>query len=175
MRLRYLLSTLLLLGACDASEPSVAVDASVGVDAAGLADAAPAPDAAPRADAAAVDASSVDAGPAEPGRIRARLEYSRTSTDVARASVAAFTSFGPMGPMGPPRGFANAAQPAFPAELEITGLDPGTYYVVAVVDRLPATAPTDRPGAEDVQAFTRRPVDVVSGRTSTVTLTLEPR
>jgi hypothetical protein len=53
-------------------------------------------------------------------------------------------------PMGPPLAFQTVAMPTFPAVVTLRDVEPGTAFVIAVLDRAPAD-PT-RPGMEDLQA-----------------------
>lgn len=123
----------------------------------------------PGADAAPeVDAPEVDAPPPIDAATAARLQATVSYTGAAQGSLilAAFPS---MPPMGPPIGFAQAAQPAFPATLAIENLEAGTIYVLAVLDVAPAS-PT-QPGPEDRQAWSAA-LSLTVGATTMTTLTL---
>jgi len=140
----------LAVAACDAaSDPPV-------TDAAAL-------DAAPVLDAPALDAAPpVDAATA--ARINATVSYAGSAQGAL--VLAAFRS---MPPMGPPAGFAQAAQPAFPATLAIDGLGAGPAYVLALLDVPPASP--QQPGPEDRTAWSPA-LTLTVGATTTVTLTL---
>lgn len=140
----------LAVAACDASsDPPVtdaaALDAALVIDAAAL-------DAAPPLDAATA------------ARISATVSYAGSAQGAL--VLAAFRS---MPPMGPPAGFAQAAQPAFPATLAIDGLGAGPAYVLALLDVPPASP--QQPGPEDRTAWSSA-LTLTVGATTTVTLTL---
>ncbi len=140
----------LAVAACDASSDPPVTDAA-------------ALDAALPIDAAALDAAlPIDAATA--ARISATVSYAGSAQGAL--VLAAFRS---MPPMGPPAGFAQAAQPAFPATLAIDGLGAGPAYVLALLDVPPASP--QQPGPEDRTAWSSA-LTLTVGATTTVTLTL---
>lgn len=140
----------LAVAACDASSDPPVTDAA-------------ALDAALPIDAAALDAAlPIDAATA--ARISATVSYAGSAQGAL--VLAAFRS---MPPMGPPAGFAQAAQPAFPATLAIDGLGAGPAYVLALLDVPPASP--QQPGPEDRTAWSSV-LTLTVGATTTVTLTL---
>jgi hypothetical protein len=81
-------------------------------------------------------------------------------------SIAAFKQFPPM---GPPLAFVQDAMPMFPVKKTLIGLEPGDYYITAILDI--GNNNPQMPGPEDLQALTMPPVKVM-GMTPPVTLTL---
>ena len=146
----WVVSAIVALGACDSSSEAPAIDAAA-IDAVTIA-AAPPFDAAPAIDAAVA------------ARIAATVRY--TGTAQGALVLAAFRS---MPPMGPPAGFAQAAQPAFPATLAIDNLAAGPAYVLALLDVAPASPQS--PGPEDRVVWSS-PLTLVVGETTSVTLEL---
>ena len=145
------LARALAVAACDASSDPPVTDAAA-LDAALVMDAALVIDAAPPLDAATA------------ARISATVSYAGSAQGAL--VLAAFRS---MPPMGPPAGFAQAAQPAFPATLAIDGLGAGPAYVLALLDVPPASP--QQPGPEDRTAWSSA-LTLTVGATTTVTLTL---
>lgn len=104
------------------------------------------PDAAPALDAAAADAElGPDAAPRLLSDIEVTVEY---EGNLAGDLVVGAFHANP--PMGPPLAFQSVTSPTFPVTTTLRDLDPGTYYVIAVLD-LPPASPT-APGPEDIQA-----------------------
>jgi hypothetical protein len=105
-----------------------------------------------------VDASSTAA------RVTATVRY--TGSAQGALVLAAFPS---MPPMGPPAGFAQMATPSFPATLAIDNLQPGSAYVLALLDVAPASPQS--PGPEDRTVWSSQ-LTLALGETATVELTL---
>jgi hypothetical protein len=93
-----------------------------------------------------VDAGTVALdGPAAFTDIAVNVAYNGTPNGAL--VIGAFRS---VPPMGPPLAFQQVATPTFPASVTLRDLESGTVFVIAVLDRAPAS-PT-RPGMEDLQA-----------------------
>lgn len=114
------------------------------------------------ADAAVDAAASADASIAL-ADIEVTVDY--PGTKQGALVVGAFTS---VPPMGPPKAFQTVAMPTFPAHVQLRDLEPGTVYVIAVLDMAPSS-PT-MPGAEDLQSASD-PV-MVNGTDVNVAMTL---
>lgn len=84
-------------------------------------------------------------GPAALADVTVNVAY--TGNPNGALVIAAFRS---IPPMGPPLAFQQVTAPTFPASVTLRDLEPGTAFVIAVLDRNPAS-PT-RPGVEDLQA-----------------------
>jgi hypothetical protein len=107
------------------------------------------------------------AGGAAPktGKIEITVAYAGAQTGTL--SVAAVTSFPPT---GAPVAYQSNKTPTFPAQIELIGLDPGTYYLAAVLDI--GNNNPQAPGAEDLVAVTMPPVTVLGNDAPMVSLTL---
>lgn len=123
---------------------------------------------APAIDAAAIDAIDVDAAPPIDAPTAAIISATVSYTGTAQGALV-LAAFRTMPPMGPPAGFAQAAQPTFPATLAIDGLAAGPIYVMALLDVAPASP--QQPGPEDRMVWSSEQTLVV-GQTVTVALTL---
>jgi hypothetical protein len=108
-------------------------------------------------------APDVDAS-ASAARVTATVRY--TGSAQGALVLAAFPS---MPPMGPPAGFAQMATPSFPATLAIDNLQPGSAYVLALLDVAPASPQS--PGPEDRTVWSSQ-LTLALGETATVELTL---
>lgn len=62
----------------------------------------------------------------------------------------------------PPVAFATSKAPTFPFDAELRGIEPGRYWVIAVLDRAPTSSGALRPGPEDVLAASDA-IDVTAG------------
>lgn len=116
-------------------------------------------------DAAAVDApidAPIDA--ATTARVQATVSYAGSAQ-----GALILASFASRPPMGPPAGFAQQATPTWPASLALENLQPGTAYVLALLD-VPPASPT-QPGPEDRVAWSEA-LTLTIGQTTTVALTL---
>lgn len=93
---------------------------------------------------------SAEAGAKAPvavGKVIARITYGGVAD--GPLSVGVFSENPPM--TKPPVAFATSKAPVFPYEAELRGVEPGKYWVIAVLDRPPVSSGTLRPGPEDVQ------------------------
>ncbi|MBI2391846.1 MAG: hypothetical protein HYV09_19805 [Deltaproteobacteria bacterium] len=79
-------------------------------------------------------------------------------------TIGAFTA--PV-PEGPPVSFDTSKSPTFPYEATLLDLDPGRYWIVAVVDVEPLSGTAVKPGPEDLLAVSTA-VDVVAGGTKSI-------
>lgn len=95
------------------------------------------------------------------------VEVTYAGAQVGTLSLAAVTSFPPM---GPPLASVTDAAPVFPFTGTLKGLEPGDYYVAAVLDI--GNDNPQQPGPEDLVAFTPTPTTIVGGDTPMVALTL---
>lgn len=96
-------------------------------------------DAEPRSGAPGVDAA---ASPAALGKLRVTVRYGG-----ALSGALGVGAFAQNPPMGPPLAFERIPTPAFPATVELRGLEAGRYFVIATLDVDPRS-PTV-PGPED--------------------------
>jgi hypothetical protein len=95
-------------------------------------------------------APASDAGgkaPVRVGKVLARVQYAGAAE--GSLSVGVFAENPPM--TKPPVAFATTKAPVFPFDAELRGVEPGKYWVIAVLDRPPLSSGTLRPGPEDVQ------------------------
>jgi hypothetical protein len=99
------------------------------------------------------------------GDIEVTVAY--TGAKTGPVAIAAFTNFPPM---GPPLAVTAEPMPKFPLKATLTGLEAGTYYVIAFLDAPPASG--NSPGKEDPQAVSMPAVQVKGNDKPTVTLTL---
>ena len=113
----------------------------------------------------AASSGGTGGGAHQTGKIEITVDYAGTKTGTL--SVAAVTSFPPM---GPPVASQSNKTPTFPAKLELIGLDPGTYYVAAVLD-IGSDNP-QMPGPDDLVTVTMPPVMVKGNDAPMITLTL---
>lgn len=128
----------------------------------------------PAVDAPAVDATPVDAAPAIDAALPVDAStVARIAATVSYAGSAQGTlilaTFPAMPPMGPPAGFAQRANPTFPAMLAIEDLQAGPAYVFAMLDVAPASP--QMPGPEDRTVWSAQ-LTLAVGQTATVELTL---
>lgn len=110
-----------------------------------------------------VDAASTSDAPTALASIDVTVNY--TGTRHGGLVVGAFHS---VPPMGPPLAFQTAAMAAFPAHVTLRDLEPGTVYIIGVLDVAPAS-PT-MPGMEDLQTASG-PV-MLTGSDTSLSLTL---
>lgn len=74
-------------------------------------------------------------------------------------------------PASPPVSFDTSKAPTYPYDAELRDMEPGTYWVVALIDVEPLGGSALRPGPEDLQT-TSAAVEVKAGEKNTVELTL---
>jgi hypothetical protein len=99
------------------------------------------------------------------GDIDVTVQYAGAQTGTL--SIAAFKQFPPA---GPPLAFSQDKMPKFPAMATLKGLEPGDYYVVAILDI--GNNNPQMPGPEDLQTVTMPAVTVKGNDMPAVTLTL---
>lgn len=102
------------------------------------------------------------------GTIRGTVAYSGTET--GSLAVGVYTA---CPPAGPPVNLntRRIAEPTFPQAFELTSVDPGSYYIVAVLD-VGSNNPTI-PGPEDLQACSPQ-VTVTAEAGASTEITLDP-
>ena len=82
-----------------------------------------------------------------------------------RVQVGAFRN---MVPIAPPLAIARETDPTFPLEVRLRGLEPGTYWIVGIVDYDPPSATL--PGSEDYTSTAPEPVVVMGDDLQTAAL-----
>jgi hypothetical protein len=97
--------------------------------------------------------------------LEVKVEYAGVNTGTL--SIAAFKQFPPM---GPPLAFVQDKMPMFPVTKKLIGLEPGDYFITAILDI--GNNNPQMPGPEDLQALTMPPVKVMGMNPPPVTLTL---
>ncbi len=101
-----------------------------------------------------------------------RFTVTRGPGDVAPLTIGAFTENPPKS--RPPSVFDTSKAPAYPYAGSLKGLEPGRYWIVAVLDLPPVTLGALKPGPEDI-LVTSDAIDVVGDDTHDVTLALPYR
>lgn len=101
------------------------------------------------------------------GKILVKVTYSGTRK--GSLAIGAFTE--PEPKSKPPVAFDTSKAPAFPYPGELRGLEPGKYWVVALLDLEPVSGAAVKPGPEDVQAISM-PVEIKGSDEQSVEITL---
>ena len=118
------------------------------------------------------DSDAVDLADASLPQPDTAGELADVTVSVAYAGTASgalvLGAFRSVPPMGPPLAFQMVNAPMFPEVVVLRDVEPGTVFVIAVLDRAPAN-PT-RPGPEDLQAASG-PL-MLDGTDTSVSLTL---
>ncbi len=128
-----------LCSACVASAPLAAC---------GGASDPPAPS--PTSDPPVSGAATRDAGKAASKLVTVRATVRYAGSARAPLSVGLFTENPPK--TRPPVAFDTSTRPTFPFSAELRDVEPGTYWVIAVLDLPPTSAGAVVLGAEDIQA-----------------------
>lgn len=120
------------------------------------------------ADAAGTTADAgADAPAATFATIKARIHYGGSAK--GNLAVAAFVENPPK--TKPPVSFDTSSAPTFPYDAELTGLEPGTYWIVAMLDLEPFGTGATRPGPEDL-TVTSEAITIIGTETKVVEITL---
>ena len=114
-----------------------------------------------------VDAATSSDTASPYGKVTVKVNYGGTRK--GQIAIGVFTEAEPKS--RPPVVFDTSKIPAFPYAATLPELEPGRYWIVAVVDFDPFSGAAVKPGPEDLQA-TSMPVDVVAGQTKSVELTV---
>lgn len=85
-------------------------------------------------------------------------------------AVGAFTEAEPK--TRPPVSFDTSKTPSFPYSSTLTDLEPGRYWIYAILDLEPFNGTAGRPSAEDLQGHSAA-IDVVAGETKSVEVTID--
>jgi|JI10StandDraft_1071094.scaffolds.fasta_scaffold05240_17 uncharacterized protein (DUF2141 family) len=86
----------------------------------------------------------------QPGAITGVIDYA--GAEVGPLRVVAYASFPPS---GPPVARVTIAEPRFPQPYELTGLAPGRYFVLAIIDTFDGDGDRYRPRVDPGGAFGR--------------------
>lgn len=119
--------------------------------------------------ATSTDAATDGAGDAAPrlSSVVATIRYAGTQR--APLAVGLFTENPPK--TKPPVSFDTTNTPTFPYVAQLRDVEPGRYWVVAVLDLPPVSPGAVTPGAEDLQAISIQ-IDVERGKDGAVEVTL---
>jgi hypothetical protein len=98
--------------------------------------------------------------------IRAKINYAG-----GKQAPLAVGVFADNPPTSAPVSFDTTRTPAFPYTAELTAIEPGTWYVIAVLDMPPGGGATLKPGPEDLQVASQK-ITVAAGDMRDVELTL---
>lgn len=89
---------------------------------------------------------AVDGATIALGTIKVKVTYAGT----AKGQIALGAFLEPEPKTRPPVAFDTSKTPTFPYAAELRGLEPGTYWIVAVLDREPYSSGAITTGAEDL-------------------------
>lgn len=101
------------------------------------------------------------------GKIKVTVRYAGARR--GQLAIGAFTEAEPK--TQPPVTFDTTKSPVFPYQGELRALEPGTYWVIALLDVEPYSGASVRPGVEDLSA-TSAAVELKAGDERTVELTI---
>lgn len=108
-----------------------------------------------------------DTGATQFASIKVKVRYAGMKK--GQLAVAAFVENPPKSK--PPVSFDTAENPTFPRDLELRGLEPGTYWVAAVLDAEPYGTGGTKPGPEDIQVMSEA-ITITGTETKSVEVTL---
>jgi len=106
-------------------------------------------------------------GAVKVGSVRATIRYSGTVQ--GQLSVGAFRENPPK--TKPPVAFDTSKTPSFPYEASLRGIEPGTYWIIAVLDLPPLSPGNVVPGPEDLLG-TSEPIQVTGNDALQVEVTI---
>lgn len=101
------------------------------------------------------------------GSVAVKVIY--TGSQRGQIAVGAFTEAEPK--TRPPASFDTSKTPSFPYSTTLTDLEPGRYWIYAILDLEPFNGTAVKPSAEDLQGHSAA-IDVVAGETKTVEVTI---
>jgi len=111
--------------------------------------------------------TSASGSPVTVGKIAVKVSYS--GAQKGSLAIGAFTE--PEPKTRPPVSFDTSKTPTFPYSATLSDLEPGKYWIVAVIDLPPVSGAAVKPGPEDLQV-TSMQVVVVAGETQSVEVTI---